>query len=54
MQIATIQTEAADFVKINIWVILKTFGHDCIGVPTVGVPSKPIIDYVHTQHPTEL
>ena len=22
-------TEAADFVKINICVILKTFGHDC-------------------------
>ena len=30
MQIAIIQTEAADFVKINICVILKTFGHDCI------------------------
>ena len=29
MQIAIIQTEAADFVKINICVILKTFGHDC-------------------------
>ena len=29
MQIAIIQTEAADFVKINIGVILKTFGHDC-------------------------
>jgi hypothetical protein len=28
MQIAIIQTEAADFVKINICVILKTFGHD--------------------------
>ena len=28
-QIAVIQTEAADFVKINICVILKTFGHDC-------------------------
>jgi hypothetical protein len=27
MQIAIIQTEAADFVKINICVILKTFGH---------------------------
>jgi hypothetical protein len=30
MQIAIIQTKAADFVKINICVILKTFGHDCI------------------------
>ena len=30
MQIAIIQTEAADFVKINICVVLKTFGHDCI------------------------
>ena len=30
MQIPIIQTEAADFVKINICVILKTFGHDCI------------------------
>ena len=30
MQIAIIQTEAADFVKINICVILKTFGHNCI------------------------
>jgi hypothetical protein len=30
MQIAIIQTEAAEFVKINICVILKTFGHDCI------------------------
>ena len=30
MQIAIIQTEAADFVKINICVILQTFGHDCI------------------------
>ena len=30
MQIAIIQTEAADFVKMNICVILKTFGHDCI------------------------
>ena len=29
MQIAIMQTEAADFVKINICVILKTFGHDC-------------------------
>jgi hypothetical protein len=29
MQIAIIQTEAADFVKIYICVILKTFGHDC-------------------------
>ena len=29
MQIAIIQTEAADFVKINFCVILKTFGHDC-------------------------
>ena len=29
MQIAIIKTEAADFVKINICVILKTFGHDC-------------------------
>ena len=28
MQIATIQTEAADFVKNNICVFLKTFGHD--------------------------
>uniref|UniRef100_A0AAZ3QPC4 Transposase n=1 Tax=Oncorhynchus tshawytscha TaxID=74940 RepID=A0AAZ3QPC4_ONCTS len=30
MQNTIIQTEAADFVKINICVILKTFGHDCI------------------------
>jgi hypothetical protein len=29
MQIAIIQNEAADFVKMNICVILKTFGHDC-------------------------
>ena len=29
IQIAIIQTEAADYVKINICVILKTFGHDC-------------------------
>ena len=29
MQIAIIQTEAADFVKIYICVSLKTFGHDC-------------------------
>jgi hypothetical protein len=29
MQIAIIKTEAADFVKINICVILKTFGYDC-------------------------
>ena len=29
MQISIIQTEAADFVKINICVILKTFGYDC-------------------------
>ena len=29
MQIAIIQTEAADFVKIDICVILKTFGHNC-------------------------
>jgi hypothetical protein len=28
MQIAIMQSEAADFVKINICVILKTFGHD--------------------------
>ena len=26
---AIIQTEAADFVKMYICVILKTFGHDC-------------------------
>ena len=32
MQIAIMQTEAADFVKINIGVILKTFGHDCMYV----------------------
>ena len=30
MQIAIIQTEATDFVKINICVILKYFGHDCM------------------------
>ena len=30
MEIAIIQTEAADFVKINICVILKGFGHNCI------------------------
>ena len=30
MQIAFIQTEAADFVKINICVILIIFGHDCM------------------------
>jgi ribosomal protein L35AE/L33A len=29
IQIAIIQTEAADFVKINIYVILKNVGHDC-------------------------
>jgi hypothetical protein len=29
MQIAIIQTEAADLVKIHICVILKTFGQDC-------------------------
>ena len=29
MQIAIIQCEAADFVKIYICVILKTFGHGC-------------------------
>jgi hypothetical protein len=29
MQIVIKQTEAADFVKINICVILKTFGHNC-------------------------
>ena len=29
MQIAIIQTEAADFVKMYICVILKMFGHDC-------------------------
>jgi hypothetical protein len=29
MQIAVIQIEAADFVKINICAIFKTFGHDC-------------------------
>ena len=33
MQIAITQTEAADFVKMYICVILKTFGHDC----TVGM-----------------
>jgi hypothetical protein len=30
MQIAIIQTEAANFVKNNICVILKTIGHDCV------------------------
>jgi hypothetical protein len=29
MQVAIIQTEVADIVKINICFILKTFGHDC-------------------------
>jgi hypothetical protein len=29
MQITIIQTEATDFVKINICVIFKTFGYDC-------------------------
>ena len=29
MQLAIIQTEAADLVKMNICVIVKTFGHDC-------------------------
>ena len=29
MQIAIIQTEAADFVKMYICVILQTFGHNC-------------------------
>ena len=32
MQIAIIQTEAADFVKMYICVILKTFGHDFTAV----------------------
>ena len=42
MQIAIIQTEAADFVKINICVILKTFGHDCTleSLPRRQDPSK--------------
>jgi hypothetical protein len=31
MQIAILQTEAADFVKNHICVILKTFRHDCTG-----------------------
>jgi hypothetical protein len=39
MQIAIIQTEAADFVKINICVILKTFGHDCTE-PEMPRPGK--------------
>ena len=30
LQIAIIQIEAANFVKMNICVILKTFDHDCI------------------------
>ena len=30
MQTGIIQTEAADFVKMNIRVILKMFGHDCV------------------------
>ena len=29
MKIAITETEAADFVKINICVILKTFSHNC-------------------------
>ena len=33
MQIAIIQTEAADFVKFYICVILKAFGHNCTTVP---------------------
>ena len=36
MQIAIIQTEAADLVKINICVILKTFGHDCTYLPQLS------------------
>ena len=35
MQIAIIQTEAADFVKINICVILNTFGHDCTSLDSL-------------------
>ena len=40
MQIAIIQTEAVDFVKINICVILKTFGHDCTCLYTGWVPAR--------------
>jgi hypothetical protein len=35
MQIDILQTEAADFVKINICVILKTFGQDGTPYPTI-------------------
>jgi hypothetical protein len=38
MQIAIIQTDAADFVKIYICVILKTFGYDC--TVTAGTTSS--------------
>ena len=41
MQIAIIQTEAADFVKIHICVILKTFCHDCSSV-------SGCVEYKHT------
>ena len=38
MQITIIQTEAADFVKINICVILKTFGHDFSNIIRISEP----------------
>ena len=52
MQIAITQTEAADFVKINICAILKTFGHDCISIlPCLSnvfesLVTKQIIDHL--------
>ena len=45
MQIAIIQTEGADFAKIHICVILKTFGHDCIvRLSCYAVVAKIIVD----------
>jgi hypothetical protein len=41
MQIVIIQTEAADFVKMTIRVIVKPFGHDC----TFYHKTRKIINY---------
>ena len=48
MQIAIIQNEVADFVKINICDILKNFGHDCtvLNVARIFASSKELGQHV--------
>lgn len=48
VQIAIIKTETADFIKINICVILKSFGHGCICLTIFPSKKKKTVHLYYT------